>query len=83
MSSLNSRQYTVRGYLEAQEVIAEKASDMLDHYINTVFANGFKAQIVGVSKEAAYRYKKTIDELLPKKIAELETSNPHLLILSS
>ena len=69
--------YTVRGYLEAQEVIAEKASDMLDHYINTVFANGFKAQIVGVSKEAAYRYKKTIDELLPKKIAELETSNPH------
>lgn len=69
--------YTVRGYLEAQEVIAEKAADMLDHYINTVFANGFKAQIVGVSKEAAYRYKKTIDELLPKKIAELETSNPH------
>ena len=52
--------YTVRGYLEAQEVIAEKAADMLDHYINTVFANGFKAQIVGVSKEAAYRYKKTI-----------------------
>lgn len=69
--------YTVRGYLEAQEVIAEKAADMLDHYINTVFANGFKAQIVGVSKEAAYRYKKTIDELLPKKIAELEINNPH------
>ena len=23
---------------------------MLDHYISTVFANGFKAQIVGVSR---------------------------------
>lgn len=69
--------YTVRGYLEAQEVINEKAADMLDHYISTVFANGFKAQIVGVSKEAAYRYKKAIDELLPKKIAELERSNPN------
>lgn len=69
--------YTVRGYLEAWEVIKEKAADMLDHYINTVFANGFKAQIVGVSKEAAYRYKKTIDELLPIKIAELEKSNPN------
>lgn len=35
--------YTVRGYLEEQEVINEKAADMLDRYINTVFANGFKA----------------------------------------
>lgn len=69
--------YTVRGYLEAQEVINEKAADMLDHYISTVFANGFKAQIVGVSKEAAYRYKKAIDDLLHKKIAELERSNPN------
>ena len=69
--------YTVRGYLEAQEVINEKATDMLDHYINTVFANGFKAQVVGVSKEAAYRYKKAIDALLPKKIEELERRNPN------
>lgn len=69
--------YTVRGYLEAQEVINEKAADILDHYINTVFANGFKAQVVGVSKEAAYRYKKAIDALLPKKIEELELSNPN------
>lgn len=69
--------YTVRGYLEAWEVIREKAADMLDHYISTVFANGFKAQIVGVSKEAAYRYKKAIDDLLPKKIAELEKNNPN------
>lgn len=69
--------YTARGYLEAQEVINSKASDMLDHYINTVFANGFKAQVVGTNKEAAYRYKKALDELLPKKIAELERSNPN------
>lgn len=69
--------YTVRGYLEAQEVISEKAADMIDHYINTVFANGFKAQIVGVSKEAAYRYKKAIDALLPMKIEALERNNPN------
>jgi type I restriction enzyme R subunit len=68
--------YTAKGYLEAWEVIREKASDMLDHYINTVFGNGFKAQVVGVSKEAAHRYKTAIDELLPIKIAELEKSNP-------
>ena len=68
--------YTAKGYLEAMEVIREKASDMLDHYIQTVFCNGFKAQIVGVSKEAAHRYKTAIDELLPIKIAELEKHNP-------
>lgn len=69
--------YTARGYLEAREVIAAKASDMLDHYINTVFSNGFKAQVVGVSKEAASRYKTAIDELLPQKIAALKANNPN------
>jgi len=68
--------YTVRGYLEAWEVIRAKASDMLDHYISTVFANGFKAQVVGVSKESAHRYKVAIEELLPEKIAELKKNNP-------
>ena len=78
MNSLKSLASTLsEGYLEAQEVISEKAADMLDHYINTVFTNGFKAQVVGVSKEAAYRYKKAIDALLPKKIEELERSNPN------
>jgi len=68
--------YTAKGYLEAKEIIHAKASDMLNHYINTVFGNGYKAQVVGVSKEAAHRYKVAIDELLPIKIAELEKSNP-------
>lgn len=68
--------YTARGYLEAWEIIREKVSDMLNHYIRTVFSNGFKAQVVGVSKEAAHRYKVAIDELLPEKIAALKTDNP-------
>jgi type I restriction enzyme R subunit len=68
--------YTVRGYLEAEEQIRRKASDMLDHYIKTIFTNGFKAQVVGTSIEAAHRYKSIIEELLPKKIAELEQNNP-------
>ncbi|MDR0287320.1 MAG: HsdR family type I site-specific deoxyribonuclease, partial [Clostridiales bacterium] len=68
--------YTAKGYLEAMEVIYEKASDMLDHYISTVFNNGFKAQVVAVSKEAAYRYNAAIMDLLPDKIAQLEKNNP-------
>lgn len=68
--------YTVRGYLEAEEVINEKAADMIDHYLGTVFPNRFKAQVVAVSKEGAYRYKNALDEILRKKIEQLEISNP-------
>lgn len=69
--------YTVKGYLEAEEHIRRKASDMLDHYISTIFANGFKAQVVGCSKYAAHKYKEVIEELLPQKIEDLKQNNPH------
>lgn len=67
----------LKGYLENWTVIRNKANDMLDHYINTVFANGFKAQIVAYSREAAYRYLKVIEELLPIKISGLKEHNPN------
>lgn len=69
--------YTLCGYLEAWEVIEKKAKDMLDHYISTVFTNGFKAQVVTCSQEAAYRYKTVLDRLLKEKIEDLEKSNPN------
>jgi len=69
--------YTARGYLEANEIIWEKAEDMVEHYITTVFQNGFKAQVVGVSKEAAHRYKVAIESILQRRIIELCQDNPH------
>ena len=69
--------YTARGYLEAEEIIWEKAEDMVEHYITTVFQNGFKAQVVGVSKEAAHRYKVAIESILQRRILELKRNNPH------
>lgn len=68
--------YTLRGYMEAWEVIENKAKDMLEHYLSTVFSNGFKAQVVTYSREAAYRYKIVLDRLLKEKISVLEQSNP-------
>lgn len=67
----------VKGYLENWTVIRNKANDMLEHYINTVFTNGFKAQVVAYSREAAYRYKTVLEELLPIKIAGLKENNPN------
>lgn len=64
-------------YLEAMPTIKSKAEDMLEHYINFVFPNKLKAQIVAVSREAAIRYNEAISELLPKFIENLEKNNPH------
>ncbi len=64
-------------YLEADPVIAAKAKDMLWHYVNEVFPNGFKAQVVATSREAAVRYKKHLDIALQEIATELEASNPN------
>ncbi len=63
-------------YLEAEATIAAKARDMVQHYLTHVFPNGYKAQIVATSREAAVRYKKHVDEAIKESIAALEISNP-------
>jgi type I restriction enzyme, R subunit len=59
--------YTWKAYLEAEDTIRAKAEDMLKHYLSHIYPNGFKAQVVAVSREAAIRYKKAIDTLLGNK----------------
>ncbi len=74
--------YGSRGaYLEADKTIKAKAKDMVTHYLEQVFPNGYKAQIVATSREAAVRYKQHIDGALLEAIAGLEKSNPNLLDL--
>ena len=68
-------------YLEAEPTIAAKARDMVEHYLTHVFPNGYKAQVVATSREAAVRYKKHLDTALGAAVAELEKSNPNGLDL--
>ncbi len=68
-------------YLEAEPTIEAKAKDMVQHYRTHVFPNGYKAQVVATSREAAVRYKKHLDTALGTAVAELETANPHGLDL--
>jgi type I restriction enzyme, R subunit len=72
---------TRRAYLEATETIKEKAKDMLRHYVTQVFPNGYKAQVVSVSKEAAHRYKLAFDEAISELIAEMKVNNPFKITL--
>ncbi len=66
-------------YLEAEPTIEAKAKDLVEHYLAHVFPNGYKAQVVATSREAAVRYKKHIDAALAAAIAKLEQANPQRL----
>ena len=66
---------TRRAYLESQETIKDKAKDMLKHYAKQVFPNGYKAQVVCVSMEAAHRYRLAFDASKQELLEELKTEN--------
>lgn len=68
-----------QAYLEAESTIAAKAKDMVAHYLTHVFPNGYKAQIVATSREAAVRYKKHVDAAVIGAINALESANPNQL----
>ncbi len=70
---------TREAYLEAEPTIEAKAKDMVNHYLTHVFPNGYKAQVVATSREAAVRYKKHIDVALENAITDLEQANPNKL----
>jgi type I restriction enzyme R subunit len=66
---------TRRAYLESQETINDKAKDMLTHYVEQVFPNGYKAQVVCVSKEAAHRYRLAFDIAMKAMAEELKVKS--------
>jgi type I restriction enzyme R subunit len=61
--------------LEAEQRIEAIARDMVRHYLEHIFPNGFKAQVVCHSKLAAVRYQKAIHQALAEKIARLKSDN--------
>ncbi len=70
-------------YLEDKDVIRDKAKDMINHYVNKVFPNGFKAQVVASSRLATIRYKEALEEALKEKIEELKKNNPNNINLNN
>ena len=65
------QKYATRGNIfDAPELIADKARDIMGHYVTNILPNGFKAQVVAYSRLAAIRYfealKRARDELMAK-----------------
>ncbi|RLE25862.1 MAG: type I restriction endonuclease subunit R, partial [Acidobacteria bacterium] len=54
--------------LEAEQRIGAIARDLVDHYIDNILPDGFKAQVVCHSKLAAIRYRKAVREALLERL---------------
>ena len=66
-------------YLEAEPTIEAKAKDMVEHYLAHVYPNGYKAQVVATSREAAVRYKRHIDAAIAAAVDDIDQANPRKL----
>ena len=58
--------------LEAPELIAAKAKDILRHYISTVMPDGFKGMIVATSRKACLRYYQALNKARDELVAKLD-----------
>jgi len=68
------RKYATKGnVLEAEQLIKAKARDMLRHYLSRILPNGFKAQVVAVSRRAAVRYQKAFEEAQDELVKRLQS----------
>lgn len=67
------KKYGTKGdILSAKRRIKAISRDIVKHYFENIFDNGFKAQIVASSRRVAVRYKNAIDEALDEYIAAYE-----------
>lgn len=59
-----------RTVVESEERIEEIAKDILTHYKEYIYPNGFKAQIVCVSREACVKYYNALNKYMKEIIGE-------------
>ena len=70
LEAIKKRYGTREDVLEAEQRIADVAKDVVKHYIENIMPDGFKAQVVSVSKKAALRYDAAIQQALASYAAK-------------
>ncbi|MBL8226398.1 MAG: type I restriction endonuclease subunit R [Chromatiales bacterium] len=71
------QKYATRGQIfEAPALIADKARDMLRHYVTHILPNGLKAQVVAYSRLAVIRYFDALVAARDELLAEAEGLSP-------
>jgi type I restriction enzyme, R subunit len=80
LEAIRAKYATSGNVLEAKKLIQAKARDMLRHYLTHALPDGYKAQVVTVSRRAAVRYQQAFVRAQGELVQELEelagTSGP-------
>jgi len=82
LAIIKAKYATEGDVLEAPMLIEQKARDMLRHYVGVVFPEGFKAQLVATSRDAAYIYREKLEQARLELVKELEAVPAANLALS-
>lgn len=69
--------YATKGQIfDAPALIADKARDILRHYVTNILPNGYKAQVVAYSRLAAIRYFDALRSARDELLAEAQALSP-------
>jgi type I restriction enzyme, R subunit len=72
------KKYATKGQIfDAPLLIADKAADMLRHYVTHILPNGYKAQVVVYSRLAAIRYVAAFETARTELLAEADALSPN------
>src|SRR4029450_13760765 len=78
LAVIKAKYATEGDVLEAPLLIEQKARDMLRHYVSVVLPEGFKAQVVATSRQAAVTYQEKLEQARQHLITELGALPPTL-----
>lgn len=71
------QKYATKGHIfDAPALIADKARDILRHYVTNILPNGYKAQVVAYSRLAAIRYFEALKQARDELLGEAEALSP-------
>lgn len=79
--ALQAKYARVAEVLEAPEMIAAKAADMLEHYVSTVLPQEFKGMVVAPSRLGCIRYRDAFNAARKRLVFDLENLDPALAAL--
>ncbi len=72
LAAIKKKYGTKSDVLQARKRIEPISKDIVNHYFENIFDNGFKAQVVASSRIAAVRYKEYIDKAIREYTEEYE-----------
>lgn len=71
------QKYATKGHIfDAPALIADKARDIVRHYVTNILPNGYKAQVVAYSRLAAIRYFDALRKARDELLAEAQALSP-------